>query len=313
MAQDIWSTFGQTLNRHGYGFQSSVLNLAKKLFLEQRASPWRPLAREFPVEVQGKPTRIDIILQYRNSGLFMVVECKRTDPKFGAWCFARAPSVKSGEPSEYILSDHLLYHDTVYDRETKGTTHMICTELQRLWWPNRHRQEDFYHIGCPVKGSNIGESGQSGHDDIEKAATQVCRGSNGLIELVRKKPDLVAPFSQGSWKGLTLVPAIFTTANIWGCNCDLGASRLEDGKVELSREDCSQKKWVFLQYPISPGIKHSAPAEGSGDHSQYPRGTFGHVLQDQYMRTIPIVTATATGIEDFLSTFNVEPYYTVPF
>src|SRR4030043_1645904 len=97
----ITSAFEKTLNRHGYGFQYSVLKKAKQLFEDGR-SPWIFEPSEFPVSVQGRDVHIDFILRWYRKGMtlaeysipvYLVAECKRADPALKYWCFARAPYV----------------------------------------------------------------------------------------------------------------------------------------------------------------------------------------------------------------------------
>jgi hypothetical protein len=49
----------KVMNSHGYPFQESVASAIKRL---NTRSSWFPLALEFPVQVQGHGTRIDIVL-----------------------------------------------------------------------------------------------------------------------------------------------------------------------------------------------------------------------------------------------------------
>jgi len=94
----VRNSFQKALNRHGYGFQFSVLkiaeNLAKKVDRHER-SRWNFLFSEVPVEVQGSGTRIDFILSRSRSDLspffYLICECKRANPKLSNWCFVRAP------------------------------------------------------------------------------------------------------------------------------------------------------------------------------------------------------------------------------
>jgi hypothetical protein len=78
------------LDRFGYGFQYAIVQAARSLF-ESKRSPWRIPVTEFPVEVKGQGTRVDIIFEHFQGGKYLVCECKRTNPKLSDWCFLRLP------------------------------------------------------------------------------------------------------------------------------------------------------------------------------------------------------------------------------
>lgn len=95
MSEEFTQSFAKVLNRHGYGFQFSVLKKADEL-ARQRKSAWDFEVCEFPVE-GGPGTRIDFVLSRpprRGDGskyYFLIAECKRANPALSNWCFARAP------------------------------------------------------------------------------------------------------------------------------------------------------------------------------------------------------------------------------
>src|ERR1700745_4338287 len=103
--EQVRNSFEKALNRHGYGFQFSVLeiaeNLAKKVDEDER-SRWNFLFSEVPVEVQGAGTRIDFILSSSRTGpsstfFYLICECKRANPALSNWCFIRAPRVRRNQ------------------------------------------------------------------------------------------------------------------------------------------------------------------------------------------------------------------------
>src|SRR5271157_5882381 len=84
--------FQTTFNKHGYGFQYSILGYAEKLY-EKGSSPWRKPIPEFPVQVQGKDARIDLLLEHKSNSYLIVAECKRVNPALSNWFFAKASYV----------------------------------------------------------------------------------------------------------------------------------------------------------------------------------------------------------------------------
>lgn len=95
--------------------------------------------------------------------------------------------------------------------------------------------------------------------------------------------------------GTVFIPVVFTTAKLYSCQSDLSLASLENGNLEISEGDLAEEQFVYYQYHLSPGIKHSA-------HTEQASERFSDILVYDYVRTIPIVTAT--GISDFLCSFG---------
>jgi hypothetical protein len=271
---DLERSFNTLLNSHGYPFQYTVLDVAKTLY-QQGKSKWEFEVSEFPVCVQGQDTRIDFILKQQAFGCYLIAECKRSDPKFSNWCFVRAPSVRRDHRAEVFCVDQV-------------QTDSLDTGVQGVGL--RRRLDDAaYHIGLPLKSREPdGESSKS-RNAIEEAAGQVCRGLNGLIELLLSRPkDLVRP-------RVFLVPVIFTTAKLWVSECDLASANVEDGYIKVPEGSLAEAPLVFYQYHVSPKLKHSRQL------IQRP-SELADVLSAYYVRTIPIVNAA--GVEAFLTAFD---------
>ncbi len=92
----------------------------------------------------------------------------------------------------------------------------------------------------------------------------------------------------------TLMGAIFTTANLWATDADLGESDLRTGNIDSSKIHLQPRDWLYYQYPVSPGLKHSA------ERGSQPR-EFADLLEVDYLRTIAIVNAG--GIGSFFDSF----------
>lgn len=84
---DLGEAYRNTLNRHGYAFQNSVIEFMRDL-RQQRRSEWEFEAEEFPVRVQEMTTRIDFVFLKARPPVYLVGECKRVNPAFSNWCFA---------------------------------------------------------------------------------------------------------------------------------------------------------------------------------------------------------------------------------
>ncbi|MGA9994616.1 MAG: hypothetical protein WBP93_04330 [Pyrinomonadaceae bacterium] len=273
LALDVRRSYSDMLNRHGYGFQYSVLNLAHELSNSGESS-WGFLVSEFPVEVRGAGTRIDFVLRRRGETHFLLLaECKRANPALSNWCFARAPYVYRNKPEnlEPVIMEHAeIRYDTVVtaDARERWSAHNPC------------------HIGLEVRSNMRGDAkGESGRA-IEDACSQVLRGLNGMVDLLFRHRHILA-----NWRRADFLPVIFTTAGLWLSEVELTSAELESGNVDLTRSNFTRQPWVCYQYHQSPGIKHSAsPINISSD--------LGLLIKSEYIRTIPIVSPE--GIAPFL-------------
>lgn len=281
--EEVKQRLNDLLKRHGYGFQYSVLELVHVLAYKKK-SRWLFEVAEFPVEVQGAGTKIDFMLRLNNTQIYIVAECKRVDPKFSNWCFVKAPYVRQDRGGEEFFVDRVRY-------DKQNNMCRVTQDKLSIWV-----QKNAFHIGLVVKSREKGEGGKSEKDAIEETATQVCRGVNGLINLAGKKLDLIWSGAQND-TGSIFIPVIFTTAKLYACLCNLSSANLENGNLDISNEEISEYPFIYYQYHLSPGIKHSANVEQKGDR-------FSTVLDYEYVRTIPIVSAT--GIEEFLCSFGGE-------
>lgn len=282
---DIATGLRKTLNRHGYGFHYATLRRAVEL-ADDRTSQWLFQASELPVRVRGQDTRIDFVLQLGGNGrVLMVAECKRANPALSNWCFARAPYTARQQRSETTRKVHA---ESVRVMEEGGVT------LQRrfLKW-----SDDVFDVAVEVKADKPGDPhGGGGRDAIENAAGQVCRGLNGLIELMRDRRKTIPGIMQGMSREYTrradLVPVIFTTAKIWTTDQDLGEANLDDGKLEGGL-DAEKRGWIWYRYPQSPGIKHTVDSDFTSDE-------FGAIIDREFTQLIAIVSPS--GVDDFLTT-----------
>ncbi len=279
--QHLKSIFESTLNRQGHPFQYAVIRRAHELH-DERRSPWVFEVSEFPVEVQGYHTRVDFILSQWAESLsapfrFLVAECKRVNPALSDWMFARAPYVGRGGTTRDILVERV-----------RRAGQDIASSYGRL-----DGSENIYHLGFEVKSTATGDPGGGGRGAIEDAATQVTRGVNGLIDCLSKhRRHLCEDFP------VAFVPAIFTTARLWATELDLANTDIVQGQVALGSVDVVHKSWLWLQYHVSPGLKHSVDRQVAKDEP-FPRPNLGHLLEMEYARTIAIVAST--GVDDFLA------------
>ncbi len=267
--EQVVTEFLNTLNRHGYAFQYAVLCAAKRLY-EQNRSDFYFEVSEFPVRVQGVPTRIDFVLRHREKPLRLVCECKRANPAVSNWCFVRAPFVRRDSAGDRVLVEHA--------RVTEES------QVEVGAFPS-NRSDRTYHVGFEVKSQTKGDPSGS-KSGIEDAATQVCRGMNGLIDYLLR--DFTPLQNQAAMR---FVPVIFTTANLWVSDTNLQRTDLTTGELASEYVNLTRTDWLWYQYHTSPGIKYESD-------SRLAAGELGDALDREFVRSIAVVTAD--GIRNFL-------------
>src|SRR5262249_48165572 len=90
---------------------------------------------------------------------------------------------------------------------------------------------------------------------------------------------------------VSLLPVIFTTAQLWTSAVDLKTADLHKGTVVLEEAPAPQD-WLFYQYPQSPGLKHEVQR---GTISQNP---FSNMVARDFIRSVAIVSPG--GLREFL-------------
>lgn len=268
--EEITQAFEKALSRHGYGFQYAVLKEVASLFSSQR-SHWMPWVPEFPVEVQGSGTRIDLILRHRRRPLFLVCECKRANPALSNWCFARA--TQAYDPSfsgrSYLEMVHM-----VGDKVQAGLVDLV--DSSRI-----------YQIALEVRSDDKGETSSKGRGEIEDAATQACRGFNGLIDFVASRQDMIS--KEESYFGF--IPAIITTARLLATEANVSSADLTTGQVPKLEPPLEEKDWIWYEYPQSPGLKHSLQLVE-------PDSDLRTIVYQEYIRRIAVIRPS--GLANFL-------------
>jgi len=263
----------KVLNAHGYNFQYAILRYAETLFSSGDLD-WVFEAAEFPVIAGGETTHIDFILRSRSGGTYLVAECKRVDPARGNWCFARVP---------YTRRDPL-GNELIFDQFRCQPVHLL-TQEPFIHTINRH----VYHLGLELKtdmkGNGISKSGSA----INQAVTQVMRGASGLINYLFK---LGNP-SYKDVKIIKIMSAIFTTAQLWVTEADLGAAEITTGELPLEAVQAEHADWIWFNHNRSPSLRYDLEWRNIRDH-------LSKELEYEFTRSIAIISPK--GIENFLKT-----------
>jgi hypothetical protein len=256
--------FEAALNRHGFAFQYAVAQSAWRL-ATIGFSNWVPFVAEFPVRVQGVGTRIDLILRHRTKPRFLVIESKRANPALAYWCFA-----KSGSTG---------FAPVIYSEILCKVSGQFLSEVRELYG-----SDIIYDVAVEAPTGEKGDARGSSRGAIEDAVGQVCRGLNGLIEYFRIN-------SHSDEESFEFFPVVVTTAELLTTSKPLTESDLTTGTVALGG-DVQSRPWVFLRYPQSPGLKHSAPSSAAGTTE------LGEALRLIFWKVVAVVQADK--VEEFL-------------
>ncbi len=232
---------------------------------------------EFPVVAGGQTTHIDFILSsYKSANTFVVAECKRADPAKALWCFARAPYTRHNDSSTEITFENLLCGGgrTVFHRP-------------HFAYPN----EGSYHLSFELKTNARGEGFESSAA-INNAVTQVLRGTSGLINHMAGaflKEEMAA-------NSIVFIPAVFTTAEIWVTDADLGSAELKSGALPLEAVKAKKADWIWFTHNRSPSLMPDIEFQRVG--TSY--NALSSDMRQQFTRSVAVISPE--GIDDFLCT-----------
>jgi hypothetical protein len=274
------AALGALLDRHGFGFQYAVVQHIRGL-----STPWSVESTEFPVSGRSGSTHIDFVLLNGASPAFrwpvrIVAECKRANPSLIDWCFVRTP---------HVPQDSIVALEVVGVRNEPASRRPYAAVDRRNGWVS----ERVYNLAFAVKGSAAGDPCGDDRTAIDSAVAQVLRGAAGLMEfLAHDSRALLRQYEQ--YEVGYVVPAIFTTARLWGSDARLDTAELLTGKVPPST--LRPLDWLWLKVNVSPAMKPALEAALWDDNDRF-RTLRDYVLRD-YSRCIAIVSAA--GTESFL-------------
>jgi hypothetical protein len=268
-AAEINARFSEALSRHGHGFHYAVLERARALRQEKR-SPWILEADEFPVEVNGSVTHVDFVLRTTSGQTYLIAECKRVDPAMARWSFVEAPYTWQGAQGNEVVI-----------QEAEILAHHVFDFRNRV----RHTEFGSYRIGLELKTEAKGDGVGKG-EEINRAATQVLRGMNGLLY------HLFGSHASYSTRigRVMFLPVIFTTAELWVSKVDLRESDLRSGRLALN--DAKRVNRLWFSHNQSPNIAHKLSTGRREPHLPID-------LPREFARSIAVVSAD--GVDEFLS------------
>ncbi len=272
-AEQVSAALRKVLNMHGHGFHYAILRRTEQLFTN-RESGWVFDGAEFPVVARRETTHIDFILRSRSGRTYLVAECKRVDPARGRWCFARAPYTwRNSSQSEVVFDQFRCRPANILGQEP-------CIRQTHRGGP--------YHIGLEIKTGGVGDSTSHSGSAINQAVTQVLRGVSGLI-------NHLFEFNRRSYQDeriIRFVPAIFTTAQLWATETDLGAADLASGDLSLEVVQAKEVDWIWFSHNRSPGLRHDLEWNSLQDN-------ISKELEYEFARSIAVISPK--GLDNFLT------------
>lgn len=268
------------LNQHGYAFHHRLLGELLRLCGEPVGSTWKVLAVEVPVVSGDSSTRIDFVLGQEPEQWalrILVGECKRVNPEYSWWCFARAPYVSPPWAKGQVTAESIV---------NLHSSSLVATGIGGM------ESDRCYQIGFVMKSDRLGDKHpvSSDKDALEGACRQVMKGVNGLANTLIGEERL-EKYLKGKHT-ISILPAIFTTADLFVTNVDLQTADLQTGDISLEDKDMAGLDWLYYQYPQTPLYKHSIPRGGLSED------VLADLVGRDFVRSIAIVSPR--GLRSFL-------------
>jgi hypothetical protein len=225
---------------------------------------------------------VDFILTTRSGRTLIVAECKRADPALGVWCFAHNP---------YTWRDHY-DHEVVFDCVMRGSESSYAVRNSILAYSH---DKLTYHLGFQLRTNQKGDGTGQRHSAINEAVTQALRSTSGIMNYLSSDVDLLKE-SKGT---AILIPVIFTTAQLWTTDVDLGKADLESGNLDLDAVKAQTVDWIWFTHNRSPELSPE-PRMLKPQVSDLMRSInrFSDALRHEFARSVAIVSTT--GIDNFL-------------
>lgn len=269
---ELTNSLVNEVNQNGYGFQNAVFQKLENLY-KNKNSVWHFHASELPVHFNGRETKIDLVLQHRETRHFMVIECKRSNPAYSEWCF-----LKSFE----------------YRRNYKEKLIFNCLELENAQRHFNSVQSNFfsrhsYDISFEIKKEHT--KGDPNSKDkrgevVNKSLEQLMIASNGFGDFLLNNKNILSGTEVNK---VAIIPVIVTTATLWVSDDSLKNTELTTGNID--QLNIKQVDWLYFRHYVSDSMSHSvARVQHLSD--------IGDIFEKKYIRTVAIVNVA--GIEKFL-------------
>src|SRR6476661_1665513 len=145
-----------------------------RLVKDEPRPRWSILAVELPVMSGDATTRIDFVLEADDDPgekHLLVGECKRVNPEYSSWCFAKAPYSSPAWAATQLIAESIVSLD--------AGSHVAAGA-------GGATSDRLYQIGFVLKANRSGDKNPVSQDKdaIETSCTQVLKGVNGLADLL---------------------------------------------------------------------------------------------------------------------------------
>ncbi len=269
-----------SVDSHGYAFQHAVGRRIRELSSDASFRWYDPIM-EFPIKVGGLHSRIDLLVRHKHGHRLLVVECKRTNPAFGAWVFFEAPPAASNTSAGIVFAEQL-------HRDKSGACQGSVLAWQ--WGGTSGRVK---HLGLVLKRTDVrGDPWSpegSGKDALEHACTQVMLGLNGFLSFAAQDARVMEGHSS-----LTVLPVIITTAQLYSSELRLADADVSTGSISTQDARLTPIDWLIYHYPQGHGVKHGLSLTGL----QQEYDPLLESLYREYVR--PVAVVSPEGLEPFL-------------
>ncbi|MBS3915576.1 MAG: hypothetical protein KG003_13865 [Bacteroidetes bacterium] len=147
-----------------------------------------------------------------------------------------------------------------------------------------------YNLGFEVKTDQKGDGiGSSDKSPINAAITQALRNTSGFINYCFEKLRWTNTNQQLIYR---FIPVIFTTANLWVSDVDIGKSNLSDGKLPNDLVNAKKVDWIWFNQnrpdTLSPDLFLLGKQNYPVSYEYY-----------KFLRSVAIVGSS--GVESFLT------------
>lgn len=273
MSADLSELLFNALNEQGYLFQESCEYALKK---SEKVTMWEVKASEYPVSLQGKDTKVDIVLRWKITDLpefYALVECKRADPSYTYWLFG-APGLPFGSALCSTLGFEC--RETRSDRPYQAK----CLVTQLQFGVNTYGAKSW------LEAKRSAGRRTSTPQNIENAFVQVLKGVGGFaqeqLNQRTKSRELFKTF---------FVPVVVTTAELYVAyyeteNIDLSTGKISKDKVLFGPkgQPAEEVEWVLVDYGVGENVAPKPIPEGH-------QGVNPAKLQEYKTRSIFVVNS----------------------
>lgn len=280
---EISQSLQTVLNRHGYSFQYSLMRKFVDL-RESSKSMWLPIGAEFPVDLHNETTHIDFVQINAFGRVYMIVECKRSDPAKANWCFVKTPYTWEDSDDSHIQFDKISINaiDDPRPLISYSTVHKNSPNVPVT------------NLGIELRTGQKGDgTGNSSRSSINDAISQVLRGSSGFINHFQQNLGKHGKFKiDKSHLSAVFLPVIFTTAQLWITDSNIGTADLATGYLPKDAVAARKVDWLWFNHNRSKNLSVQDLRFSMPDSNYMSKHYY------EFVRSVAIVGPD--GVEDFL-------------